>query len=420
KVSYRSDFLLAARAACSYGNAPLLGFPTPDNRHVGDLERFSLADPVVQGLVAVIQMRAHAGPDQCVPYRTRRLELCVGNRHYAHLLRREPEGKRTREVLDQNRDETLERSRNRTVNDDRPVRLVVLARVAQIEALGVRVIELNRSELPLPADGIGHVEVDLGTVECAVAFLELVRQSRVDQRSAQRLLGAVPHLVSAYTKLGARPRRELRRVAEAEHSVAIVDHLDQTLHLIGDLRFGEIDVRVVLLELTHARESRQRAGDLVAVQHVLRRVANGKLAIAVLPAPVEYVMRRAVHRLEREVVLARLVVEDEEHVLLVLAPVPRLLPQRLVIQQRRLHFVVAGHAQLAAHEVNEAVIDDRSAIGPERSARRDGMELEQVQFLAQSAMVAPLRLLDSIQVGVQVFRAEPGSTIDALEHLALF
>ena len=83
------------------------------------------------------------------------------------------------------------------------------------------------------------------------------------------------------------------------------------------------DVAVVLLELPHAREPRQRARHLVAVQHVEGDIAQRQLAVRVLLRQVQQVVRRAVHRLEREVVLARLVVEHEEHVLPVLAPVAR-------------------------------------------------------------------------------------------------
>src|SRR6185437_12890068 len=143
---------------------------------------------------------------------------------------------------------------NRAVNDDRPVWLVILAGIAQVESLRVRVVELDRAELPLAADGVGYVEVDLGPVEGAVTFLELVRQARIDQSRAQRFLGAIPHLIGPYAKLRAWSSRELRRVAESEYTVAVVHHLDQTLHLVGDLRFREIDVCVILLELPHASE----------------------------------------------------------------------------------------------------------------------------------------------------------------------
>src|SRR6185369_12981663 len=97
---------------------------------------------------------------------------------YAHLLRRQPCRERTGEVLDENRDEPLERSTHGAMDHDRTMRRVVLARVGEVEPLRIRVVELNRAELPRAPDGIRDVEVDLRPVECAVAFLKRVRPSR--------------------------------------------------------------------------------------------------------------------------------------------------------------------------------------------------------------------------------------------------
>ena len=123
--------------------------------------------------------------------------LLVGNRQHPHLLRREPQRERAGEVLDQDRDEPFERAIHRAMDDHRPMLVVVLADVAQVETLRGGVVELNRAELPGAADRIGDVEVDLRTVEGAVARLELVRESRRLQRGAQRALGPIPHRVVA-------------------------------------------------------------------------------------------------------------------------------------------------------------------------------------------------------------------------------
>ena len=156
----------------------------------------------------------------------------------------------------------------------------------------------------------------------------------------------------------------------------------EPLHLVGDLRRHQEDVAVVLLELPHAREPRQRAAHLVAVQHVVGGVADRQLAVGMLVRTVHQVVRRAVHRLERAVVLPGLVVEHEEHVLLVLAPVPGDLPEPLVVEQRRLDLLVPVALQLP-HELVQQVVERRAAVGPERRARRERMEHEEVELLAQ-------------------------------------
>ena len=48
---------------------------------------------------------------------------------------------------------------------------------------------------------------------------------------------------------------------------------------LGDLILAQIDVAVVLRELAHARQSRQRARHLVAVQDVVRHEPQRQLAV---------------------------------------------------------------------------------------------------------------------------------------------
>ncbi len=78
------------------------------------------------------------------------------------------------------------------MDDHRPVLVVVVPDVDQPEALGSGVVELDRSELPGPADRVGDVEVDLGTVERAVTRLELVGLPGRLERGLERGFGAIP------------------------------------------------------------------------------------------------------------------------------------------------------------------------------------------------------------------------------------
>ena len=70
-------------------------------------------------------------------------------------------------MLEQQRHEPLEAAENRAVNDDRLVLGIVGADVLQAEPLRDLVVELDRRALPLPADGVLDVKVDLRAVEVA-------------------------------------------------------------------------------------------------------------------------------------------------------------------------------------------------------------------------------------------------------------
>ncbi len=130
------------------------------------------------------------------------------------------------------------------------------------------------------------------------------------------------------------------------------------------------------------------------------------------------VVRGAVHGLERHVVLARLAVEHQEHVLLVLPPVPRLLPQLLVVQQRRLDLLERLALPLADEPLQRVV--QRGALGsPEHAAGGHREQLEQLERLAQHAVVALARLLQPVEVLLELVLAEVGRGVDALQHLPL-
>ena len=81
--------------------------------------------------------------------------------------------------------------------------------------------------------------------------------------------------------------------------------------------------------------------------------------------------------------------------------------------------LIAALDQLVLQEVLEDAADDRPLGHPEDQARADqGRDREQVQLLAELAVVALLRLLDLGEVGVELLLVEEGGAVDALEHLA--
>src|SRR6266576_6155046 len=117
---------------------------------------------------------------------------------------------------------------------------------------------------------------------------------------------------------------------------------------------------------------------------------------------IQHIMGRTVHRLERHVMLIRLFIENEEHVLPILAPVPGLLPQRLVVDQWCLDLLKLSALALA-DEVDEGVVQEGATLGPESGPGRNNAHDEQIELATELAMVAALRLLDAEEVGVEIF-----------------
>ena len=125
---------------------------------------------------------------------------------------------------------------------------------------------------------------------------------------------------------------------------------------------------------------------------------------------------RAVHRLHRVVARLRL---GEEHVLAEIVPVPRALPQRDVEHLRRPHLGIAVLVEDAPHVLLDALPDHPAPRVPEHHAGRLVLGVEQIELLAELAVVALLRLLQPVQVGVLVLLLRPRRAVDPLQHLVL-
>ena len=73
-----------------------------------------------------------------------------------------------------------------------PVLGVVGPDVVEVEPLGQLVVQLDGGALPLPADGVGDVEVDLGPVKRAVALVDGIGLANRVERPLEPGLGLVP------------------------------------------------------------------------------------------------------------------------------------------------------------------------------------------------------------------------------------
>lgn len=113
---------------------------------------------------------------------------------------------------------------------------------------------------------------------------------------------------------------------------------------------AQVPTRTDLLEAYDTREACERAGELVAVQHAKVGEAERQVAVRVR-AVLEYeAVARTVHRLQAHLLLLLRLREvlllggaHGKHVVLVVLPVPRRLPQLLVVHHRRDDLLYAPH-----------------------------------------------------------------------------
>ena len=161
----------------------------------------------------------------------------------------------------------------------------------------------------------------------------------------------------------------------------------------------------------------ESARRLVAVDRAEFGEAERQLAIAAQAVLEDLHMPRAVHGLDGvdALVLALGLLAGRaghEHALAIPAPVAGNLPQALVEHLRRVHLLIVL-GQAAAHVGGEG-LEDRPALRvPEDRARPLLLEMEEVHLAGELAMVAPLRLLDLLQVGVELFLFGEGRGVNA-------
>ncbi len=146
---------------------------SPTTSIYGNLLQLGLADLITNLLLPLVHLDAQPGRRQPLSHGPGVVEVAIRNRQHHHLHGRQPQRERPGVVLDQQGDEPLEAAEDRPVDDDRLVLGVVGADVLQPEPLRDLIVELNRRALPLPADRVGDVEVDLRPVERAVALVDV-------------------------------------------------------------------------------------------------------------------------------------------------------------------------------------------------------------------------------------------------------
>ncbi len=173
-------------------------------------------------------------------------------------------------------------------------------------------------------------------------------------------------------------------------------------------------MRVVLRESAHAHQAVHHARSLVAIHRAQFAQPHGKIAIAVQLVFVNQNVARAVHGLE--LILGVVQLHGLEHVVAIKIGVPGNLPQIAPHHVRRVDQRVAARQVLIAHPIFDDLADAPALGMPENQAGAgEFLDAEQVQLLAELAMIALLGFFQALQVGVLIFLAEERRAIDALQ-----
>ncbi len=176
-------------------------------------------------------------------------------------------------------------------------------------------------------------------------------------------------------------------------------------------------MRVVLREAADAQQAVQHAGALVAIDGAELGQAHGQFAIAAQVRLENQNVARAIHGLE--LVVGLFDFDGAEHVLAVKIGVAAGLPEVEAHDVRREDEIVAAAQEFVAQPVFHDLAD-QAALGMPEDQARAGFVLnaEEVEFLAELAMVAALGFFELVQIFVEFLLLDEAGAVDAL-HLRI-
>ena len=144
--------------------------------------------------------------------------------------------------------------------------------------------------------------------------------------------------------------------------------------------------------------------------------AQRQIAVGMRLAGVDHHAARAVHGLDG-IILA--VNDGGVHVLLVVVPVARALPQAAVENHRGRNLDIAVALMDLAPVVDQRIFQHHALRQEEREAGSLFGQHEQAKLLAELAVVALLRLFDARQILVQLFLLRERNAVDSLQRLTV-
>ena len=124
-------------------------------------------------------------------------------------------------------------------------------------------------------------------------------------------------------------------------------------------------------------------------------------------------MARAVHRLNYESALVFLARLHQEHGVAERRHVAGGDPQRGINELRRVDFGIAGGVLAAADIAFEGLKQGPAFRMPEHRAGSFFLEMKQIHFAPELAMVALFRFLDLLEISVELFLLGKGGAVDA-------
>ena len=296
------------------------------------------SDLLSDGVAGNIHFDSQPGSPQCARNLIRVIVVAICHRNDGGLHRRQPARQGAGIVLDEYRNESLDRTEQRPMDHDRARSRVLGRGITKIEIDRLREIKLDSGQLPTSTDGVSDMDIDLGTVERPFAVSHRKIEIRRAKCVAERLLSLFPKVCLTDPFL-----RECRQIGleilKAEVAKDRKHKRQQGRKLTVELIFSAKDVAVVLGKSTSTKQSVHYPRTLVPIHRAKFEKTHGKIAIAPAFRIVDHDVEGAVHRFEAVLSLS-VQMHRWVHTIGVELQMSRRLPQFRLRHMRRENHVV--------------------------------------------------------------------------------
>src|SRR5450756_1970439 len=246
---------------------------------IRDLLHLGIADLCLHLLSAEI----HLGPDatfkqlggDCPGI----LLLHIRDGDHLDLHGSKPERKCSSILLDERTEEPFHGTQHDAVQHDRSVFLAVFGDVGDVETLWQIEVDLKCRPLPLAANGVHKLHIDLWPIEDTFPWVDLVVEMHVLKSHPQSLGRHLPAFSRSdrVFRAGAEVDVVLREPERLDHVTSEVEHsLDLSIKLVR----ADEEVSIVLSEPTHAQKSMEDSRLLVAIHGAQLGPPERKITIA--------------------------------------------------------------------------------------------------------------------------------------------
>ena len=259
------------------------------------------------------------------------------------------------------------------------------------------------------------MEVDLRTIECAVAFVYCVFDMVFFQSIAQTVCSDFPIFIGTHAVF--RSCGQFDMIFEAELFVNAVDQADNATDFVFDLFRCHEDMSIVLVEATNTHQTVQSTGFFMSVYQTDFTHTDRQISVGMHILFVNQHAAGAVHRFD---CIVFIIDNCCIHVIFVVFPVTASVPQVSVQDQRCRNFYIACFFMDLSPVIQQCIFQYHTIRQEEGETRTFFKHCEQFQFFAQFSVVTFFGFFHHCQVSFQFGCLRISCTIDTGQHFVLF